>query len=221
MPVPIFNPSTIKFNFIPYPSTSLETQPLKPIHEMVIFSNVMFVSVLIWIGLFASTQGIGVCSGSSDGTEYMCVDWSFGSEKMALAQYQYKMASGEDVFFGVGSYGSKSSYNIGKCYKFELDPPTKPIIAQVTNFGADVRNNQFDMVSLTRKVKRILFSSYADLRAPNVFDDFVFNFVSKWEAEDSEFGTRAQVRLTRRMTIQPLATRTVIESLVWILNSIV
>lgn len=123
---------------------------------MVMFSNVMFVGVLICIGLFASTQGDNVCS-LSGGKEYMCVDWSFGSGKMTLAQSEYLLDSGEDVFFGVGSYGSIPNSNIGKCYKFNLNGVTKPIIAQVTNSASHIENNQFEMVSLIRKVKKILF----------------------------------------------------------------
>lgn len=85
-----------------------------------------------------------VCAGGP-GDEYMCVDWSVGSERMAFAQYNYKQQSGEDVVFGVGSYGSSENKNIGKCYKFFTNPPSNPIIAQVTNYGADIKSSQFDI----------------------------------------------------------------------------
>ncbi|CDF40071.1 Putative endoglucanase type K Cellulase, Endo-1, 4-beta-glucanase [Chondrus crispus] len=107
---------------------------------------VYFLFATAIIALFSAAQaGSSVCSGTQGENEYRCVDWSFGSELMAFKQYQYKQQTGQDVLFGVGSYGAQNNLNIGKCYKFNLNPPTKPIIAQVTNWGAEISTNQFDM----------------------------------------------------------------------------
>lgn len=64
---------------------------------------------------------------------------------MIMAQYKFKQQSGKDFVFGMGSYGAQWNFNIGKCYQFYTKPFLKPIIAQVTNYGADIQYNQFDI----------------------------------------------------------------------------
>ncbi|CAM9465819.1 unnamed protein product [Ascophyllum nodosum] len=108
----------------------------------------VFTVVLALLSIFQGVRGESntVCSTEfPGGTEYMCVDWSVGSARMKAAQGQYSASNGDAVIFGMGSYGSQTDGNMGKCYRFTLDTGAIDIIAQVTNFGADVASNQFDM----------------------------------------------------------------------------
>ena len=57
------------------------------------------------------------------------------------------MRTGEDVFFGVGTFGTAADKQrgLGACYRLTVDGVTKDIIAQSINTGSDVAGNQFDL----------------------------------------------------------------------------
>jgi len=58
------------------------------------------------IGLATATSA---CS-EEGGTDYMCVDWSYGSQRMYLAQHKYEQRTREDsIYFGIGSFGSTTT----------------------------------------------------------------------------------------------------------------
>eukprot|EP00171_Calliarthron_tuberculosum_P009020 IDg9020t1 len=82
------------------------------------------------------------------GNDYMCMDWTFGSQKLSYYQYVYKTSLGlkEDIHFGMGSYGSGKG-NLGKCFKFYLNTlgSSGAVVFQVTNEGVDIGRNQVDM----------------------------------------------------------------------------
>ena len=44
---------------------------------------------------------------------FACMDWSFGSTAMTKAEASFMAESGEDVFFGVGTYGTASDTQNG------------------------------------------------------------------------------------------------------------
>ena len=116
-------------------------------------------NIVLTLILFLSAGGRAIGSACFNGPDYMCVDWSLGSERMYLAQYKYMRETGENVFFGVGSYGPPSSQNMGKCFKFYVENQPTPFIAQVTNYGDDINGNQFDMVRAI--LRRLLCTLYS------------------------------------------------------------
>lgn len=56
----------------------------------------------------------------------------------------YKMRTGEDVFFGVGSYSLGNS-NMGKCFKFTVEGVAAKLLLQVVNQGGDVHQGAVDL----------------------------------------------------------------------------
>ncbi|PXF40024.1 hypothetical protein BWQ96_10269 [Gracilariopsis chorda] len=102
-------------------------------------------TALVAAALAVAADAVTACVG---GTDYMCMDWTFGSQKMNYQQFVYRARLGlrENIFFGMGSYGSGTG-NLGKCFKFYLDTlgSSTAVVFQVTNEGVDIRNNQVDM----------------------------------------------------------------------------
>ena len=103
-----------------------------------------------------------ICLGASDQTGYYCpaettqktgditfacMDWTFGSMAMRRAETSFKARTGEDVFFGVGTYGNAEDplHGLGACYRLSVEGVTKDIIAQSINTGHDVAATQFDL----------------------------------------------------------------------------
>lgn len=75
---------------------------------------------------------------------YACVDWSVGSKLWTTQQAAYKTRTGEDVIFGVGTFGSQKS-DLGKCFRLEVEGLTSHLIVQSINTGGDVSSGQFDL----------------------------------------------------------------------------
>lgn len=87
----------------------------------------------------------------ADGDEgdltFACMDWTFGSSAMRAAETSFRKSSGENVFFGVGTFGTADDEQngLGACYRLTVDGVAKDIIAQSINTGHDVAGNQFDL----------------------------------------------------------------------------
>mmetsp|Transcript_13428 Transcript_13428/g.47337 ORF Transcript_13428/g.47337 Transcript_13428/m.47337 type:complete len:363 (-) Transcript_13428:366-1454(-) len=92
------------------------------------------------------------CPGDRNGAEvgdvtYACMDWTFGSSAMRAAEASFNVANAEDVFLGVGTYGTSEDpqWGIGACYRLRVEGLGKDIIAQSINTGHDVAGSQFDL----------------------------------------------------------------------------
>jgi len=85
--------------------------------------------------------------GANGDLTFACMDWSFGSTAMTAAEASFKAASGEDVYFGVGTFGTDNDtqHGLGACYRLNVKGVDKDIIAQSINTGHDVDGNQFDL----------------------------------------------------------------------------
>jgi len=98
------------------------------------------------VGYYCSPEGT---DDSEDGNNvaFACMDWTFGSTSMRGAETNFKTATGEDVFFGVGTYGTSSDKlrGLGACYRMKIDGVEKDILVQSINTGSDVQGNQFDL----------------------------------------------------------------------------
>lgn len=79
---------------------------------------------------------------------FACMDWTFGSGEMLKAEAAFKTRSSEDVYLGVGTYGTgeDKQNGLGACYRLEVEGVDKDIIAQSINTGHDVAGNQFDLM---------------------------------------------------------------------------
>ena len=82
-----------------------------------------------------------------NGLAFACMDWSFGSSAMRSAEASFADRTGDDVFMGVGTYGTAddSQRGLGACYRMTVEGVAKDIIAQSINTGSDVAGNQFDL----------------------------------------------------------------------------
>jgi hypothetical protein len=80
---------------------------------------------------------------------FACMDWTFGSVSMRNAESEFKTRTGDDVFFGVGTYGVDTSVDpikgLGACYRLKVNTMAKEMIVQSINTGSDVWGNQFDL----------------------------------------------------------------------------
>lgn len=78
---------------------------------------------------------------------FACMDWTFGSASMRAAEAKYNSRAKDNVYFGVGTYGSSGDpiRGLGNCYRMSIEGVDKPIIAQSVNTGSDVAGNQFDL----------------------------------------------------------------------------
>jgi hypothetical protein len=86
------------------------------------------------------------CS-TDEGPAYACMDWTFGSTAMKAAEEQFNAANAENVYFGVGTYGTSSDpiRGLGACYRLKVDTIDRDLIVQSINTGSDVAGNQFDL----------------------------------------------------------------------------
>lgn len=75
---------------------------------------------------------------------YACMDWTFRSKRMQAAETAFHDRTGQDVYFGVGSYGN-SDPDLGNCYRIKVRQMTKDLIVQNINTGGDVSGTQFDL----------------------------------------------------------------------------
>jgi hypothetical protein len=78
---------------------------------------------------------------------FACMDWTFGSAAVKAAEAAFKASSGEDVYLGVGTYGTSADpqRGLGACYRMQVKGVDKDIIVQSINTGSDVAGNQFDL----------------------------------------------------------------------------
>jgi len=77
---------------------------------------------------------------------YACIDWTFGSKKLLQAESTFTSLTGQSVYFGVGSFGSKDQMaGLGACYRLKVQGVDRDLIVQSINTGSDVQGNQFDL----------------------------------------------------------------------------
>jgi len=105
-----------------------------------------------------------MCKGSSPGyycvpdapdadgdMAFACMDWTFGSTAMRSAEATFKERTGEDVYFGVGTFGTSDDVQrgLGACYRLKIgnegDGTGKDLLLQSINTGSDVSGFQFDL----------------------------------------------------------------------------
>jgi len=93
-----------------------------------------------------------------EGGVFACMDWTFGSNKMMEQEEKFNARTGENVWFGVGTFGTEDDEmrGLGNCYRMKIRETTcadinsgefleREIIAQSINTGSDVSNIQFDL----------------------------------------------------------------------------
>lgn len=78
---------------------------------------------------------------------FACMDWTFGSNGMKSAQAAFQKRTGENVHFGVGSYGvtGDAMQGLAACYRVKASGVSKELILQSINSGHDVSGGQFDV----------------------------------------------------------------------------
>jgi hypothetical protein len=78
---------------------------------------------------------------------FACMDWTFGSNAMKEQQAAFQKRTGEDVFFGVGTFGTSddAQQGLGSCFRLKIDGVAKDLLLQSINTGGDVSGNQFDL----------------------------------------------------------------------------
>lgn len=96
------------------------------------------------VGYHCSAEPKG---GNDVSATFACMDWTFGSNAMRSAEASFRAQAGQDVYFGVGTYGTSDDKQrgLGACYRLKVDGMDKDIIAQSINTGWDVHGNQFDL----------------------------------------------------------------------------
>lgn len=103
-------------------------------------SRVGFVNPAKSTGYYTTPSvGDGVWAGA-------CMDWSFGSRSMQKAESAFNSRAGENVYFGVGSFGvADIQMGLGACFRLKVDTLDRDLIVQSINTGSDVSGNQFDL----------------------------------------------------------------------------
>lgn len=82
---------------------------------------------------------------------FACMDWTFGSRAMQVAEAEFKQRTGNDVYFGVGTFGTSDDVirGIGACYRMQIGSEgggvAKDLLVQSINTGSDVSGFQFDL----------------------------------------------------------------------------
>lgn len=66
---------------------------------------------------------------------------------MKEQQAAFQKRTGEDVFFGVGTFGTgdDAQQGLGSCFRLQVDGVAKDLLLQSINTGGDVSGNQFDL----------------------------------------------------------------------------
>jgi len=66
---------------------------------------------------------------------------------MQKAEAAFQQRTQQDVYFGVGTYGSASDpqRGLGACYRVRVEGVDKDLLLQSVNTGSDVSNYQFDL----------------------------------------------------------------------------
>ena len=75
---------------------------------------------------------------------YSCVDWLAGSAGMQKREADYYSRTGDQVYFGVGSY-SNDPTRAGLCYRITTETIDRDIIAQVITAGGEVPDGNFNI----------------------------------------------------------------------------
>lgn len=98
-------------------------------------------------GLSATGYLCPVDSQNGGDAAFACMDWTFQSTTMKAHESTFKDRTGEDVYFGVGTFGTSDDpqKGIGACYRVEVNGVQKELILQSINTGSDVNGNQFDL----------------------------------------------------------------------------
>lgn len=78
---------------------------------------------------------------------FACMDWTFQSTRLSKAQATFNARNKDDVFFGLGTYGTSDDAmrGLGACYRLTVSGVSKPLLVQSINTGSDVAGNQFDL----------------------------------------------------------------------------
>lgn len=78
---------------------------------------------------------------------FACMDWTFGSQSMKTAEGAFNTRTGDNVKFGVGTYGSTEDVQrgLGSCFRLQVEGMETELILQSLNTGSDVAGTQFDM----------------------------------------------------------------------------
>jgi len=78
---------------------------------------------------------------------YACMDWTFGSHAMRKAEEAFNARTGNNVYFGIGTYGTGTDpqRGLGACYKIHAEGLDRALLVQSVNTGSDVAGNQFDL----------------------------------------------------------------------------
>ena len=92
----------------------------------------------------AADPTLGTITSCTTCVAYMCIDWTVGSAANAAREKSFLQSTGNDVYFGVGSYGNNQARG-GLCYRITVNNVKKDLIVQVVNQGADVPDGNFDL----------------------------------------------------------------------------
>ena len=65
---------------------------------------------------------------------YQCIDWTIGSVANKVREESFYQRTGQQVYFGVGSYGNNAS-RAGQCYRISVSSVSRDILVQVVNRG--------------------------------------------------------------------------------------
>lgn len=76
---------------------------------------------------------------------YQCIDWNVLSQGMTSRALEYKAKTKDDVYFGVGSYGSDVT-RAGFCYRITTAEIDKDLIVQVITKGGDTPDGYFNLL---------------------------------------------------------------------------
>ena len=87
---------------------------------------------------------LGTVNGCSTCISYQCIDWTVGSQGMVARGSEFASRTGQNVWFGVGSYGNNPAV-AGNCYRFTAAGVAKDLFVQVVNSGGDVPAGNFDI----------------------------------------------------------------------------
>lgn len=88
---------------------------------------------------------MGTISSCSTCVSYQCIDWTAGSVANKQREAAFLARTGNDVYFGVGSYGNNQARG-GLCYRVSVSSVEKDLLVQVVNQGADVPDGNFDLM---------------------------------------------------------------------------
>ena len=92
----------------------------------------------------AADSSLGTVSSCSTCAAFQCIDWTAGSISMKQRELDFLAATGESVYFGVGSYGNNQA-RAGLCYRISVASVDRDLIVQVVNQGGDVPDGNFDL----------------------------------------------------------------------------